>query len=238
MSSHSEKGHAKNVANFETEISFCTAYGTAYNPSKQSITITALNELLQQSRTALNEVTREKNTYDLAVNERKIVFSTLKPTATRLINALDVTDASYETVADAKSINKKIQGGRTSAKPSEDEDKKTISTSQQSYDSLVENFSKLLDLIALEPSYAPNEEELRIDTLNQYVEKLRSTNLIVIETYTVYSNSMISRDNVMYAEKSGMVNTALEVKKYVKSVFGATSPQFKQVSKLEFSRPR
>ncbi|MDR2083871.1 MAG: hypothetical protein LBP67_02610 [Bacteroidales bacterium] len=46
-------------------------------------------------------------------------------------------------------------------------------------------------------------------------------------------------DNLMYKkEKSGMVDTALEVKKYVKSVFGATSPQFKQVSKLEFSRPK
>lgn len=238
MSSNSEKGHAKNVANFETEISFCTAYGAAYNPSKQTLTIPALNDLLSQSRKSLNEVTGAKKTYDLAINERQIAFSTLKPTATRLINAFDVTDASAQTVDDAKSINKKIQGGRTGAKPDENEAKKTISTSQQSYDSLVENFSKLADLIASEPSYAPNEEELKIDTLNRYVKKLHSANTLVINTYAAYSNSMISRDTVLYAEKSGLVDTALEVKKYVKSLFGATSPQFKQVGKLEFSRPK
>lgn len=238
MSSNSEKGHAKNVANFETEISFCTAYGPAYNPSKQSLTIEALNALLSQSRTSLNEVTNAKNLLDLRINERQIAFNTLKPTATRIVNALEVTDASKQTIDDAKSINKKIQGGRSSAKPSEDEEKKTISTSQQSYDSLVENFSKLIDLVASEPSYTPNEEELKVETLNAYTEQLHTANTNVINANTVYSNSMISRDGVLYAEKSGLVDTALNVKKYVKSVFGATSPQYKQVSGLEFSRPK
>jgi len=37
MASTSETGHAKNVANFEDLISFCTGYGTAYNPSKAAI---------------------------------------------------------------------------------------------------------------------------------------------------------------------------------------------------------
>lgn len=34
---------------------------------------------------------------------------------------------------------------------------------------------------------------------------------------------------------TGLVQTALDVKKYIKSVFGATSPQFKQVSGPEFT---
>lgn len=238
MSSTSERSHAKNVANFEAEISFCKAYGDAYKPSKESLSLEALNKLLSQSRTALEEVTNPKNAYDIAVNERKIAFADLKPTATRIVNALDVTDASDELVADAKSINKKIQGKRSSAKPDEDEEKKAISTSQQSYDSLVEHFSKLIDLIASEKSYAPNEKELTIDALKKHMEQLRKANSNVINAYTVYSNAMISRDKVFYTKDTGLVDIALEVKKYVKSVFGATSPEFKQISGLEFSRPR
>ena len=238
MSSHSEKGHAKNVANFEAEISFCTAYGATYNPSKQSLTTDALDELLSQSQNSLSEVTNAKNLLDLRINERQIAFATLKPTSTRIINALGVTDASKQTVDDAKSINKKIQGGRSSAKPLEDEEKKAISTSQQSYDSLVENFSKLVDLVSSEPSYIPNEEELQVATLNTYTQQLRTANTNVINANTVYSNCMISRDNILYANDTGLVDTALNVKKYVKSVFGATSPQYKQVSKLEFTRPK
>ena len=34
----------------------------------------------------------------------------------------------------------------------------------------------------------------------------------------------------------GMVDTALDVKTYVKSVFGASSPQYKQVSALKFTK--
>lgn len=43
MASTSETGNAKNVANFEDLISFCTGYGTAYNPNKASIKLSALN---------------------------------------------------------------------------------------------------------------------------------------------------------------------------------------------------
>jgi hypothetical protein len=35
---------------------------------------------------------------------------------------------------------------------------------------------------------------------------------------------------------SSMVDTALSVKQYVKSLFGATSPQYKQVSGLKFTK--
>ncbi len=238
MASTSEKRHAKNVANFATEISFCTAYSTAYNPSKESLKLDALNNLLSKSEDSLNDVTNAKNRYSLAVNERQIAFTKLKPTATRIINALGATDASDQTIADAKTINKKIQGGRSTAKPSQNEEKKTISTSQQSYDSLVENFSKLIDHVNAKPSYAPNETDLSVTSLQTCLSELRNANMKAIYTYTTYSNAMISRDVILYADKTGLVDMALEVKKYVKSVFGATSPQYKQLSGLEFSRPR
>ena len=38
----------------------------------------------------------------------------------------------------------------------------------------------------------------------------------------------------MYKANTRMVDIALDSKAYIKSAFGATSPQYKQVSKLEF----
>ena len=35
-----------------------------------------------------------------------------------------------------------------------------------------------------------------------------------------------------------MVDIALDSKAYIKSAFGGTSPQYKQVSKLKFTSPR
>ncbi len=234
MTSRSETGHARNVANFETMISFCTAYGAAYNPSKQSLKITSLNTLLMRSRSSLSDTATAKNQLDLVINERQIKFTTLKPTATRIINALAATDASQQTIDDAKSINNKIQGRRSTAKPKDGEEKRTISTSQQSYDNQLENFLKLIDLISAEPSYAPNEEDLKVETLTTYAGELQNANTKVINANTEYSNAMISRNESLYAVNTGVVDTALNIKKYVKSLFGASSPQYKQISKLIF----
>ena len=45
---------------------------------------------------------------------------------------------------------------------------------------------------------------------------------------------MIDRNQTLYNPLTGLVQTSKEVKQYVKSVFGANSPQYKQVRGLEF----
>jgi hypothetical protein len=245
MASTSETGHAKNVANFEDLISFCNGYGGSYNPSKAILQIGNLTTLQSNALNSIAGVTSSKTAFANATNARQTGFDPLKKLCTRIVNALDATDATDKLVKDAKTINNKIQGKRAGEKPnpvttpgSEAAEDKTISVSQQSYDALVDNFSKLIDLVGTEPTYTPNETELQISTLQTNLGNLKATNTAVINTYTNYSNSRITRDSILYAPTSGLVDVALEVKKYVKSVFGATSPQYKQVSKLEFKRPK
>ena len=245
MASTSETGHAKNVANFEDLISFCTGYGTAYNPSKAAIQFPALNSLYSFAHIALAGLTSSKIVFDNATNARQAAFEPLKKLATRIVNALDATEATDALLKDARTINSKIQGKRSGKLTKADagitedeptETAKTISVSQQSFDSLIENFAKLIELVGSEPSYTPNEPELQVSTLTTTLNNLKTTNTGVVNSYTNYSNTRITRDSILYATNSGLVDTALEVKKYVKSVFGATSPQFKQVSGLEFKK--
>lgn len=245
MASTSETGHAKNVANFEDLISFCNGYGGSYNPSKAILQIGNLTMLHGNAQNSITGVASSKTAFANATNARQTGFDPLKKLCTRVVNALDATDATDKLVKDAKSINNKIQGKRAGAKPktapapgSEAAEDKTISVSQQSYDALVDNFGKLIDLVGTEPTYTPNETELQISTLQTNLGNLKATNTAVINSYTNYSNSRITRDSILYGQTSGLVDVALEVKKYVKSVFGATSPQYKQVSKLEFKRPK
>jgi hypothetical protein len=70
MASNSEVGHAKNVANFEKLISFCNGYGGSYNPSKNSIKITALNTLLTDAQKAVAKVITQTVAYNNTVNTR------------------------------------------------------------------------------------------------------------------------------------------------------------------------
>ncbi|MGL4909123.1 MAG: hypothetical protein ACRC3G_07305 [Bacteroidales bacterium] len=212
------------------------AYGTDYNPSNTALSIDALNELLKQSKTAIETLTTSKHQHDFAISERLSAFNHLKSVCTRIINALEATDAPKKIIEDAKSINHKIQGKSTQKKTIQEDEKKHISTSQQSYTQLVEHLSSLVHLISVEPSYNPNEEDLKIQNLKTYIEQLHNVNSNIMKTYAIYSNAMIARDKILYGENTGLVDIALSVKKYVKSLFGATSREYKQISKLEFTR--
>ena len=110
MASTSETGHAKNVANFQDLISFCQGYGSIYNPTKQSLKISELQNLYQTANEKLTSVKTTKTSFDNATNNRKNSFSDLKPFATKIINAFSVSGADNLAVADEKSVNKKIQG--------------------------------------------------------------------------------------------------------------------------------
>ncbi|WP_434979107.1 hypothetical protein [Daejeonia sp. YH14] len=240
MPSTSEVGHAKNVANFQDLITYCTAYEATYNPSKNALQLTSLNALLTSAQTELANVTTAKNAFDTATGDRQLAFENLKPLATKIFNYLSVTDATEQTIADAKTINNKLQGRRAKT-ISEDPPTEggtapnTISVSRQSYDMLTENFSALVDLVSSVPSYTPNETELTAASLTTFHGNLQTANTNVINAEVVYSNARISRNTILYAKSTGLVEIALEVKKYVKAIFGATSPQYKQISGIKFT---
>lgn len=240
-----ETGHAKNVATFEDLISFCTGYGATYNPSKANLKLAALTPQLTAALATLQAVKTAKTAYDNATNAREISFTPLKPLATKIINALAATDAASQTIDDARTVINKIQGRRAKAVEVPDakalaegaEPVKTASTSQQSYDKLVDHFAQLIALLTAEPKYLPNENELKLATLNTQIADMRTKNTAVINALTAVSNARINRDKLLYGDLTGMVDTALGVKQYVKSLFGAKSPQYKQVSGLRFTRP-
>lgn len=144
---------------------------------------------------------------------------------------------------DARTINRKLQGARATktekpvvdntpgAAPPADN---SISVSQQSYDQQIEHLSKLIALLNASSAYSPNEADLTVTALQAKQAALQSANGAVIDAYTLYSNSRIARNEELYNPVTGLVPTAINVKKYIKSVFGTTSPQYKQVYGLLF----
>ena len=242
MASTSEIGHAKNVANFQDLIEFVTGYGATYNPSKSSLKLAQLVALKATAETKLTDVISKNTNYNNKVNERMVAFSNLKSLSTRLVNALQTTDATTQTINDAKTFNRKMQGKKASASQTATDPNapapKTISTSQQSYDQLIQHFSGLKSVLEAEPTYTPNETELQVATLNAKIADLNTKNTAVATAYTNISNSRIARNETLYTSEDGIYETAGEVKKYVKSVFGASSPQYNQVSGIKFNKPR
>lgn len=242
MPSTSETGHAKNVANFQDLIAFVTGYGAVYNPSKNALKLPQLIALHTSAQANLADVVTKNTTYNNTVNERLNAFSNLKSLSTRLVNALETTDATPETIADAKGFNRKLQGKRASS-PTEPTDPNapapnTISASQQSYDQQIQHLAGLISVLNSEASYSPNENDLKIATLTAKQADLSAKNNAVATSYTGVSNSRINRNKTLYDVNTGLVDIATEVKKYIKSLFGATSPEFAQVKGIEFKKAK
>lgn len=245
MSSNIETGHAKNVANFGKLVSFCTGYGTTYNPSKSILVISELNSIHLNSQKSLNVVNTALSAHKNAIAEREIIFKDFGKYVTRIINALKASESTAELDEKAGSIALKLQGKRASAKLTDEEKKalaaegkesKEISASQMSFDSRIDNFDKLITLLSSIPAYNPNETDLKIEALKAYLEDLKAKNNAVVSVTTELSNSRISRNEMLYRENAGLVDIAMDVKSYVKSIYSAGSPQFKQVSGLEFKK--
>ena len=247
MTNTSETGHAKNVTNLESLITSIIALETSYNPSRDSIKLPALQALLTASTESLNAVNIAQAAYSNAVAARKVAFEPFSKLITRVMNSLKASGASTQVVQSARTIVRKLQGRRASAKITEEEKKaleaegkevNQISASQMSFDNRIENFDRLIMLLSSIPLYNPNEAELKVEALKALRNQLKEKNTEVILPIVQLSNSRMNRNKILYSENTGLVDVALDSKTYIKSIFGATSPQYKQISKLRFIRPK
>ena len=244
MASTSETGHAKNVANFEKLIAETSAFGETFNPSKATLKLTALNTQLATARAAIAAVNSAEPAYKNAVSARDAAFAPLGKLITRINNALKASDTTVQEDESALTLVRKLQGRRATAKKTEDEKKALaaegkevveISSSQMSFDSRLENFDRLIKLLSSIPAYAPNEADLKVEALTALYNDLKAKNMAVINAETPLSTARIARNEVLYKQNTGIVDITVDVKNYVKSVFGATSPQYKLISNLKFT---
>ncbi|MDR1172140.1 MAG: hypothetical protein LBL24_06785 [Bacteroidales bacterium] len=244
MSSTSETGHARNVGNLRTLIVFVESLGEKYRPGNSIIRIDTLNNLAHLSNESIKAVNAAEVSYIKAVGSRQAAFKPLSKLASRIVNALVSSNPGKRTVDAATALNRKISG-RSLAKKAVVE-KETLeaggkpagraSTSQMSYDMRIENFNKLILLLRETPQYAPNEEDLTVSALQNLIESLAAENNNVARYSAPLVNLRIRRNAVIYAPEAGIPDSAMAVKSYIKSIYGASSAEYKTISKLKFTR--
>lgn len=240
MASTNETGHPINLANFDIVIAEVISYGGTYNPSKADLKLTALQELAVACKAASGAVSDAESVFRTATQARDQVTEQLNPLVTKIINAFEASGATRQEIQSGRSLVRKLQGHRAIPKSAEPNGAATesISVSQMSVDSRIENFDKLLKLLASVAVYAPNEANLKITALTAYLDDLRAKNSALVTATVTLNKARNARNEIMYKDETGMVDMAYGVKSYVKSVFGASSPQYKSISKIKFTKPR
>ena len=243
MASNSDNSHAKNVTNFDSLISAVHIIGNDYKPTKESIKLPALQALLASANESLIALKNAESANSTAIDVRELAYKPLGSLFTKINNALKASSSSVQADKTAQTIFRRLQGKRASAKITDEEKKSLeadgiginqISASQMGYNERVNNFEKLIAFLQTIPEYNPNEEELKIETLQTLLSDLKAKNSEVMKTYLVLETARGVRNGILYKPLTGIVDISLNIKSYIKSVFGATSTQYKLISKLRF----
>lgn len=238
-----ETGHAKNVANFETMISYVNGFGADYNPSNTAIRPASLNTALAAGEGEIDGVTTGLIGWKVKVNDRETVYDGIGKFMTRLTASYAACGAASNEVEDMKGFARKVKGARKGKieadDPSTPENEAAHnSVSQRSYTQVVEHFDAAIELCMNTPEFSPAEVDLTVAAMQTRSVAMKAANTAVINSVTTLSNNRISRDKVLYTDATSIFELAKLVKLYVKSVYGADSPQYKQISGLKFTKPR
>lgn len=241
MSKKSENGIHDILNRFNELVGCCEAHGTKYNPGRAALSMPALGALATLAQGALEEVTATGAAYDRASVARREAFAPLRPLIARVISSLKTYELATGTIDDAKGIARKSTGRRASAPaaaPAEGTPQtavqKKISSSQTGFANQIGHVEELIELLRTEPGYTPNETELKVDGLGEFLARLRNAHHDAVQAGITYSNAITRRHAIFFGEGVGVTPIARSAKNYLKSVFGPASPAYRQVSKLRF----
>lgn len=235
--STSETGNAVNLNNFKSLTDVCVSFGADYDPSNKNLATPNLLERWQA------DTQKEKNYQKLVqgtrqpVAERQEVFAPLDGLVTRVLGELDSTQASDHMKALARSLGKDIRGTNTNNNgkaDSGDAELDRVSQSHQSYVNKAKNFYSLIELLNTIPEYKPNKEDLTTASLLALSQTLDAENDGMEGKLTDAKKAGIEVKTALYAPNTGLVDTALACKSYVKGLYGAKDAKFKMVNGIKF----
>jgi len=253
MSNYFETGHAKNVANLLKLNQLIATFGTTYNPSNNAIKLAALTTLYTTANAKLSTVNGSFTNWKNATNTRELAFDPLSKQSTQILGSLQSLGIAQQTVDDFEFQVKKFRstGSRTTNTSNEpptapdasslpigegQEGGASISNSQQSFDNKLQHFEKMILILQSVPSYNPNEVSYKVVNLQTQLTNLVSLNNAANTSYANVKASRIDRNTFFYAPNTGMLDIVKQAKSYIKSVYGATSQQYKAVSDIKFVR--
>lgn len=250
MASQSETGHYKNLANIKLFKDFLVQLGLIYNPSNNLLKIPAITTLITQCQTDydlwVNKLTTYKNKTDL----REIAFEPIAKLVTAINASVQQLNEPQQTFNDIQAIVSKIHGAdnriKTSAASklidpnttSPTPDPTTlpvdpISTRQLSFDSIVKNFDLLIKRLQTITTYAPNETELKIVTLQAQYTNLNLVNTDAGSATNALFIARNQRNLTFYSPQTGLYDITIKIKKYLKSN-KSTLAAYSQATKFKF----
>jgi hypothetical protein len=226
----------KNMQSFDKVIRICTGLGGTYNPGQQNLQVEALINLLNNASNADASVSKARSEFEIATNTREVMFEGVPKLAARILSELKSSNVLEQTVADARTITRKMTGRKASrdpvpSEPAAQEQARKRRARGQAFISVANNFSKLLQNLKDEPNYNPNTPDLKVDALQSMSDQLHAAINRVEDARVKYLNARIERNNVFYLAAGNVCDTTSAVKLKVQAICGRASETYMAVAK-------
>jgi hypothetical protein len=246
MASKSETGYVVFMTDLEKLWQSTVGFGTAYQPGNTDLLPAAIKVELDAERDLLKKLNIKAAPWVKAVDEREDEIEVLSTLCRRVWESTVSSKASSKFADDVKSLVKKITGVRATPKivmtkdatplPT-DESITQISASQMGIDNRLNHFDALIQLLKTEPAYDPAEADLKITALEAKHTAISGKNSAVIAAHPALDTARNQLKDKLYFATGNGAELSRKVKKYVRSAFGPSSWQYKQISGLKFTKP-
>jgi hypothetical protein len=245
------KTHAKQVAAWGKLLGLCHELNGSFNPSKETVTCTALVNLLNESQQSIESVHITESALTHAVNLRGNYMKQLPVIGSRIIGALQAIDAPVDILNDVDRIRKRLSYQQTAKTGDSAQKKKSVQsestasgessgaghTKRQQLDveSKIDNFDLLIQTLRDFSGYTTEEPGITIGDLTAFQQELRQVNKNAIDAFKASKKARTVRDNLLYSA-TGMHGRSKMVKGYFRSKFGSGSAEFKAVQHIQFKK--
>jgi len=244
-----ENSHSTNLTNLNKLITIIISFGLKYAPKMFSITIAELQKLPEIVKAALINYDQTEVAYHKAIAIRSASYQAINLLITKAICSLRASETSNEVKENAKALVRKFRGSSLNrkTKAAQPTTQTTPATAvvvtstpelnvQRGFDDQLKNINQFILLLKSITEYNPAEADITTASLTAMYNDLMTKNDAVIAATVAFNTAKIQQYNICDKPNTGMVDIALAVKDYIKSVYGASSKEYREVSSLMFKR--
>ena len=239
-----ESGHAKLLESLDRLIANGSNLDQGRLDPPADLTIAALQAVLTQGTLLHGNVGNSKADFRTIALDRTTVVDKFDAVAAQSVGQLAGRGASVETVEDARSYVRKLQGARSKPKatqdpnsPNFDPTEKNISASQQSSAAKISNFLELVDFLEAQPEYADvRQSGVSIADLRALAQSAQTKHTASIAAVARLDTDRNDRNKFFYLDDGNICDLAARYKNLVKGVFGAGSVEYKTINAIPFKK--
>lgn len=243
--SRSERGHAKFVESIERLIAADALLDPAKLNAPDDLKSAALAALLTGATARQTQVGDSKANWRTATRDRQDDADKIDSMAAQAVALFEGQGGSADSVEDARSYVRKLQGGRKTSKkkddpntPTADEAEKSISASQQSNAAKIANFLELIDFLEAQPLYTNVKNTgFTIIELRAFAQSVQAKHTVSIAAAAALSADRISRNAFLYTGANSVLSLVKRYKRLVFGAYGGGSDEYKSVNEIPFEKP-